>query len=176
MKITIDCGDHEISYTTHAYGKPLVVGTTTKYGMRVKPLDRPRLGWIVTGSVTLVPDDTDAVHGHPSLYDLVRISRGARGKCPKAVPTFVEAGLALKVSVTRQECSRIAALEHEINRFSTLMGKGRGLRTVAIAKLRRKAERKRQRRERLAIDAFMRYCTNGAGPALIEKMCMAAGC
>lgn len=176
MKITIDCGDHEISYTTHAYGKPLVVGTTTKYGMRVKPLDRPRLGWLMTNSVTLMPDDTDTVHGHPSLYDLVRISRGARGKCPKAVPTFDTAGLALKVSVTRQECSRIYALEREIDRFSTLMGKGRGLRTVAVATLRRKAERKRQRRELHAIDAFIRYCTNGAGPALFEKMCKAAGC
>jgi len=176
MKITIDCGDHEISYTTHnVYGKPLVVGTTTRYGMRVKPLDRPRLGWLVANSVTLVPDDTDAVHGHPSLYDLVKVTRGARGNCPKAVPTFDTAGHALKVTVTKHECSRIRALEREIYRFSTLMGKGRGLRTVAVAKLHRKAELKRQRRELLAINAFIRYCTIGANPALLAKMCKAAG-
>lgn len=168
MKITIDRGDHEISYTSHAYGKPLVVGTTTRYGMRIKLCDLQRLGWLHTSSVTVTPDSTDALHGHPALDDLVRITRGKRGRYPKAKPSFDTTEDSLTVSVAQSECRRIAKLSDEIDRFSSFMKTGRGLRTVAVAKLREKMYRKQRRRDYIEHAAFLRYCLGDRDPSGAE--------
>ena len=177
MKITIDSGDCQIIYSVPAPGcRPLVVGTTTRAGMRVKCVDRPRLGWFYAHCIFVEPEYADLQMGHGPLDALVRISRGKRGKYPKAQPSYVFQERGLYVGIDIAEVNRIQRLCDEINRFAKLMRSRKGLRTVAVARMRQKAEHKRQRRERLAIDAFTRWCGCPVGWSQLMRMYAAAGC
>lgn len=180
MKVTITMDDHEITYstTTRSYRRTLVVGTTTRYGLRVKCLDLPRLGWMNACyvSIKIEDEDKDMMNKYSILpCELIRVNRGKHRRYPKAKPMIIFKDGTLRVGVDLAEICRIRRLCNEIDRFTEMMRSRKGLRTVAVAKMRQKAERKRQRRERLAIDAFIRRY----GPvewSLLNHMYKAAGC
>lgn len=170
MKITIDKYDHQIVFSVSTNHTPVIVGSTTRFGLRIKCIaGLKRFGWMNARFVEIEPEPFDVRCGHPALASLIKVYRGKRGRYPKAKPEYIYANGVLNVGVTDKEIQRVQRLADEIDRFTQLMKSRRGLRTVAVAALRKKAELKRQR----SAENIWRstHSTDGPGAAVAGLCC-----